>query len=42
VLKELAYPREELIITTKLFWGTRPGPNNAGLSRKQYVVFQSL
>jgi len=26
--------RDDLVITTKLFFGTRPGPNNIGLSRK--------
>ena len=36
-LKELGYRRSDLIITTKLFWGTRRGPNDQGLSRKQCV-----
>lgn len=36
-LKELGYRRSDLIITTKLFWGTRRGPNDMGLSRKQCV-----
>lgn len=36
-LKELGYRRSDLIVTTKLFWGTRSGPNDMGLSRKQYV-----
>lgn len=34
VIKELGLRRTDLIITTKLFWG---GPNDRGLSRKQYV-----
>ncbi|KAK7682491.1 hypothetical protein QCA50_014291 [Cerrena zonata] len=37
VLKELGYRRSDLIITTKLFWGTRPGPNDGGLSRKHII-----
>ncbi|KAI0342650.1 Aldo/keto reductase [Trametopsis cervina] len=36
-LKELGYRRQDLIITTKLFWGTRSGPNDMGLSRKHIV-----
>jgi aryl-alcohol dehydrogenase-like predicted oxidoreductase len=38
-LKELGYRRSDLIVTTKLFWGTRTGPNDMGLSRKQYVKY---
>lgn len=38
VLKELGYRRTDLIVTTKLFWGLRSGPNDGGLSRKQYVL----
>ncbi|KAI0050584.1 hypothetical protein FA95DRAFT_571058 [Auriscalpium vulgare] len=34
-LKELGVWRADLIITTKMLWGTRLWPNNAGLSRKQ-------
>ncbi|KAI0323022.1 NADP-dependent oxidoreductase domain-containing protein [Amylostereum chailletii] len=37
VLKELNVRRADLILTTKIFWGTRPGPNNGGLSRKHIV-----
>lgn len=36
-LKELGYRRSDLVVTTKLFWGTRSGPNDMGLSRKQCV-----
>lgn len=38
VIKELGWRRSDLVITTKLFWGTRPGPNSSGLSRKQYAL----
>ena len=31
---EGVWAREDLVITTKLFFGTRPGPNNKGLSAK--------
>lgn len=37
VIKELGYRRSDLVITTKLFFGTRTGPNDTGLSRKQCV-----
>ncbi|KAG6380551.1 NADP-dependent oxidoreductase domain-containing protein [Boletus reticuloceps] len=37
VIKELGYRRTDLIITTKLFFGTRTGPNDTGLSRKHIV-----
>ncbi|TFY71803.1 hypothetical protein EVG20_g1206 [Dentipellis fragilis] len=37
VLKELGVRRADYIITTKIFWGTRPGPNNGGLSRKHII-----
>jgi len=32
VLKEL--PRQELVLSSKVFWPTMPGPNGRGLSRK--------
>lgn len=35
VIKELGYRRTDMVITTKLFFGTRSGPNDTGLSRKQ-------
>ncbi|KAI0323021.1 Aldo/keto reductase [Amylostereum chailletii] len=37
VLKELGVRRADLILTTKIFWGTRAGPNNMGLSRKHII-----
>ena len=37
VLRELNVRRSDIILTSKVFFGTRPGPNNTGLSRKQYV-----
>ena len=37
VIKELGLRRTDLVISTKIFWGPRKGPNDAGLSRKQYV-----
>jgi aryl-alcohol dehydrogenase-like predicted oxidoreductase len=38
VIKELGFRRTDLIISTKLFWSPRKGPNDAGLSRKQCVA----
>lgn len=35
VINELGYRRTDMIITTKLYFGTRSGPNDTGLSRKQ-------
>lgn len=35
VIKELGLRRTDLIISTKLYWGLRGGPNDGGLSRKQ-------
>jgi voltage-dependent potassium channel beta subunit len=37
VIKELGWHRSDIIVTTKLFWGVRPGPNNSGLSRKHII-----
>lgn len=37
VLKELGLRRTDLVITTKLFWGLRKGPNDGGLSRKHII-----
>ncbi|KAF8890091.1 NADP-dependent oxidoreductase domain-containing protein [Infundibulicybe gibba] len=37
VIKELGLRRTDLIITTKLFWGLRKGPNDGGLSRKHII-----
>ena len=36
-IKELNLRRSDLVITTKIFWGVRSGPNDGGLSRKQYA-----
>ncbi|KAK7051461.1 hypothetical protein VNI00_004435 [Paramarasmius palmivorus] len=37
VIKELGLRRSDLVITTKLFWGVRSGPNAGGLSRKHII-----
>ncbi|KAJ6531418.1 NADP-dependent oxidoreductase domain-containing protein [Mycena vulgaris] len=37
VIKELGYKRTDLVVTTKLFWGLRNGPNDGGLSRKHII-----
>jgi len=37
VIKELNLRRTDLVISTKLFWGPRGGPNDGGLSRKHIV-----
>ncbi|KAE9404484.1 Aldo/keto reductase [Gymnopus androsaceus JB14] len=37
VIKELGWRRSDIVVTTKLFWGIRPGPNNSGLSRKHII-----
>ncbi|KAG5724397.1 putative voltage-gated potassium channel subunit beta [Termitomyces sp. T112] len=37
VIKELGLRRTDLVITTKIFWGTRKGPNDGGLSRKHII-----
>jgi len=37
VIKELGLRRTDLVISTKIFWGPRNGPNDGGLSRKQYA-----
>lgn len=37
VIQELGLRRTDLIITTKLYWGTRKGPNQSGLSRKHII-----
>ncbi|KAJ7301456.1 NADP-dependent oxidoreductase domain-containing protein [Mycena albidolilacea] len=38
VIKELGYKRTDLVVMTKIFWGICDGPNDSGLSRKQYVL----
>ncbi|KAF9235392.1 NADP-dependent oxidoreductase domain-containing protein [Melanogaster broomeanus] len=37
VIRELGYRRTDMVITTKLFFGTRSGPNDTGLSRKHII-----
>ncbi|KAH8825781.1 voltage-gated potassium channel beta-2 subunit [Flagelloscypha sp. PMI_526] len=37
VVKELGIRRTDLVITTKIFFGTRKGPNDTGLSRKHII-----
>ena len=37
IIKELGLRRTDLVISTKIFWGSRKGHNDSGLSRKQYV-----
>ncbi|EDR04450.1 uncharacterized protein LACBIDRAFT_252565 [Laccaria bicolor S238N-H82] len=37
VIKELGLRRTDLIITTKIFWGSRKGPNDTGLSQKHII-----
>ncbi|KZT18492.1 Aldo/keto reductase [Neolentinus lepideus HHB14362 ss-1] len=37
VIKELGLRRTDLIISTKIFWGPRDGPNDKGLSRKHII-----
>ncbi|KAJ7333254.1 NADP-dependent oxidoreductase domain-containing protein [Mycena albidolilacea] len=37
VLKELNLRRTDLVISTKIFWGPRDGPNDQGLSRKHII-----
>jgi voltage-dependent potassium channel beta subunit len=31
------YPREQLVVATKIFWGGGKGPNDVGLSRKHLI-----
>lgn len=37
VIKELGLRRSDIIVTTKIFWGPRKGPNDTGLSRKHII-----
>ncbi len=32
-------PREALVLSSKVFWPTMPGPNGRGLSRKHVIEF---
>ncbi len=36
VLKKMAWPRDQLVISTKIFWGGQ-GPNDQGLSHKHLI-----
>jgi len=36
------WQREDLVVSTKVFFGTRAGPNNVGLSRKHIIEGQAL
>lgn len=38
VIKELKLRREDLVITTKIFWGPRQGHSDGGLARKQWIL----
>ncbi|KAF7326193.1 Aldo-ket-red domain-containing protein [Mycena kentingensis (nom. inval.)] len=37
VIKELNWRRSDIIISTKIFWSPRSGPNDTGLSRKHVI-----
>ncbi|KIY53952.1 Aldo/keto reductase [Fistulina hepatica ATCC 64428] len=37
VIKELGYRRSDLVITAKIYFGVRNGPNDTGLSRKHII-----
>jgi voltage-dependent potassium channel beta subunit len=37
VIRELGLRRTDLVISTKIFWGVRKGPNDGGLSRKHII-----
>lgn len=37
IIKELKFRRSDIIVTTKIFFGTRKGPNDTGLSRKHII-----
>ncbi|KAJ7589928.1 NADP-dependent oxidoreductase domain-containing protein [Mycena floridula] len=37
IIKELGIRRTDLVMTTKIFWGLREGPNDSGLSRKHII-----
>lgn len=36
-LKELKIPRENIVVSTKIFWGNDKNPNGVGLSRKHII-----
>ncbi|KAF8901948.1 voltage-gated potassium channel beta-2 subunit [Mucidula mucida] len=37
VIKELGIYRPDIVVTTKIFWGVKQGPNASGLSRKHII-----
>ncbi|KIK62290.1 hypothetical protein GYMLUDRAFT_555546 [Collybiopsis luxurians FD-317 M1] len=37
VIRELSFRRSDLVVSTKIHFGTRRGPNNNGLSRKHII-----
>jgi len=37
IIMELKFRRSDIIVTTKIFFGTRKGPNDTGLSRKHII-----
>lgn len=38
VLKELAWPRIDYVVSTKLYWGMRTGPNNSNTLNRKYLL----
>ena len=36
-IKALGVPREQIVLTTKLYWSKIGGENNRGLSRKHII-----
>jgi voltage-dependent potassium channel beta subunit len=38
VLRELAWPRESVIISTKFYWGITPGPNTQNTLNRKYLL----
>jgi voltage-dependent potassium channel beta subunit len=38
VLKDLAWPRIDYVVSTKLYWGMRTGPNNSNTLNRKYLL----
>jgi voltage-dependent potassium channel beta subunit len=38
VVRELGWPRESLVISTKLYWGLREGPNTKNTLNRKYLM----
>jgi voltage-dependent potassium channel beta subunit len=38
VLKELAWPRIDYVVSTKFYWGMRTGPNNSNTLNRKYLL----